>query len=67
MNIEVGDTVRGMRVIDADWTKSVSGEVTCINDPCPIPGVDEPSVIVDDSSDGEVPVRKSNIEGVVED
>lgn len=62
---QVGDHVRGMRVISENWKRSVAGEVTDIHDPCPVPGVEEPAVIVD-SDEGEVPVRLSNIEEVTD-
>lgn len=66
VDVAVGDKVRGMRVIEANWSKSVSGEVTEIHEESPVPHVDEAIVIVDDPNDGEVPVRMSGIEEVLE-
>lgn len=66
LDVSVGDRVRAMRVIQGNWSVSTVGEVTDIHDPCPVPGVQEPAVVVDDADEGEVPVRLSNVEKILE-
>jgi len=59
-----GDRVEGIRVLpNSPFAEGFEGVVTEVHDPCPIPSVDEPVVLVD-TGDEQVPVRLSNIKGV---
>ena len=57
-----GDRVEGFRALpNSPFAERFEGVVTEVHDPCPIPSVDEPAVLVD-AGDEQVPVRLSNIE-----
>jgi len=62
-----GDRVEGFRALsDSNFAEGVRGTVVEVHDPCPLPSVDEPAVIVD-TGDEQAPVRLSNIGGVLDD
>ena len=57
-----GDRVEGFRALpNSPFAEGVEGVATEVHDPCPIPSVDEPAVLVN-TGDEQVPVRLSNIE-----
>ena len=62
-----GDRVKGFRSLsDSNFAEGIRGTVAEVHDPCPIPSVDEPAVLVK-TGDEQVPVRLSNIEEVLDD
>jgi len=59
-----GDHVEGFRVLpNSNFAEGIRGTVVEVHDPCPVPSIDEPAVLVDTGNE-QVPVRLSNIEGV---
>jgi len=62
-----GDRVEGFRSLpNSPFAEGFEGVVTEVRDPCPIPSVDEPCVVVN-TGDKEVAVRLSNISETVAD
>jgi len=62
-----GDRVKAFRSVpDSPFAEGVQGTVVEIHDPCPVPGVDEPVVVLDKGS-GTVPVRLSGVREVLDD
>jgi len=59
-----GDRVEGFRSLpDSNFAEGVRGTVVEVHDPCPVPSVEEPAVLVD-TGDEQVPVRLSGVEVV---
>jgi hypothetical protein len=59
-----GDRVEGFRALsNSPFAEGFEGVVTEVHDPCPVPSIDEPAVLVD-TGDEQVPVRLSNIKEV---
>jgi hypothetical protein len=59
-----GDRVEGFRALPkSNFAEGIRGTVVEVHDPCPVPSIDEPAVLVD-TGDEQVPVRLSNIEEV---
>jgi hypothetical protein len=62
-----GDRVEGFQALpNSNFAEGIRGTVVEVHDPCPIPSVDEPAVLVS-TGDEQVPVRLSNIEEVETD
>jgi len=59
-----GDRVEGFRALpNSNFAEGIRGTVVEVHDPCPVPSIDEPAVLVD-IGDEQVPVRLSGIEEV---
>jgi len=60
-----GDRVEGFRALpNRPFAEGFEGIVTEVHDPCPIPSVDEPVLLVNTGGE-EVIVRRSNVRNVV--
>jgi len=59
-----GDRVEGFRSLpNSPFAEGFNGIVTDVHDPCPIPSVEEPVLLVN-TGDEEIIVRLSNVSGV---
>lgn len=62
-----GDRVAAFRSLpNSNFAEGVRGTVVEVHDPCPVPGVDEPVLLLDKGS-GTIPVRLSGVEEVLTD
>jgi hypothetical protein len=63
-----GDRVEGFRALpNSPFAEGFEGIVTEVHDPCPIPSVDEPCVVVDTGADKDRVVRLSNVSDAAAD